>query len=337
MLWRFVLLRWTSIKEDDNDAYLDETKQYNEQDYRQFVKHLYDIAISDTHNEVNLLKFYIAINIYNYQFVHKDVYKYIIQYIKLMTNYIISHQQLLTNWETEQLNNIVKSFSVFSIVKLLEDILKDVIKQHLQIYTIKTNSIVNFIMSTFPKELLDKYNVNDITIRLQQHGAITQLFNKYSKLNHESIDKELNAYSIDILENVYFGKFAQNINKYTPYVIKLLKQRDRDFTNKVYKFVSDIVDKQGINSNVISLCGCYSVLTADHRYYELIEQFATYTNHYDIDFIIAIEEFIPYMNHIARLSYHGIIDELLMEKYTGVNELKGFRKFKIEDIMDKLE
>lgn len=345
MLWRFVLLRWTSIKNNDDsqcsegiEAYLDETKQYDKQEYRHIVKRLYDIAISDIHNDVGLLKFYIAVNIYNYQFVHKNVYAYITQYIKLMTNYIIGRQQSLTNWETEQLNNIVKSFSAFSIVKPMEDILKDVIKMYLQMYTVKTKSIVSFIMSSFPKELLEKYNVNDITTRLQQCGTITQLFNKYSKTNYESIDKELEIYSVDLLEDVYFSKCADNIGKYTPYIITLLKQRDKDFTDKLYQFVSNIVDKQhGVNANVINLCGCYSVLTADSRYYELIKPFTTATNHYDIDFIIATEEFIPYMNHILRLSYHGIIDELLTEKYIGVNELKGFRKFKIEDILNKLE
>lgn len=345
MLWRFVLLRWTSIKNNDGsqcsegiEAYLDETKQHDKQEYRRIIKRLYDIAISDIHNDVNLLKFYIAVNIYNYQFVHENVYTYITQYIKLMTNYIVGRQQSLINWETEQLNNIVKSFSVFSIVKPMEDILKDIIKIYLQMYTVKTKSIVSFIMSSFPKELLDKYNVNDITTRLQQCGTITQLFNKYSKTNYESIDKELDAYSIDLLEDVYFSKCADNIGKYTPYLITLLKRCDREFTDKLYKFVSNMIDKQhGVNNNVISLCGCYSVLTADSRYYELIKPFTTATNHYDIDFIIATEEFIPYMNHILRLSYHGIIDELLTEKYIGVNELKGFRKFKIEDILNKLE
>ena len=339
MLWRFVLLRWTSIDSQepatvgDLDAYLDETICYDEQEYKHVIKQLYDIATSD----INLLKFYIAVNIYSYHFVHKDVYKYIINYVKLMTNYIVGHQQSLREWETEQINDIVKSFSILSIVKPLEDILIDIIRVHLQAYSYKTNNIVNFIKESFPSELLDKYSIEDVAIELKARGAIVALFNKCSELNYDKVVKELNNYGVDLLESVYFDKFAHTIIVYTPYIVRLISQRDKEFSNKLYNYVINMVKTKGVNNNVIELCGCYSVLTYDVRYYELIQTFATDTNYYDIDFIIATEKFIPYMNHIQRLSYHGIIDGLLIEKYTGINELKGWRKCKIEDISYALE
>lgn len=339
MLWRFVLMRWTSIEDTNKsplDNYLDETKYYNEYEYRSVIRRLYQ----NINNDIDLLKFYIAINIYDYHSVHLNIYTYMAEYIKLMTNYIVGHQQQISDWFTQQINNITSTLKILTIIYPIDEILKIIIDKYLQQYTMKTNTIVEFVMSSFPKILLNKYDVPNITKRLINTGKVAVAFNKYTDKTEQSSNKVLSDIDIDTIEDVFFDKFVMCTHNYTPFIIKMLNQRDKQFIDKLYDFMIDYIDKNKkenkLSETIISMLGCYGVLMNDIRYYELIKQYTNLNNQYDIEYIIATQKYIKFMSDETKTIYKNIIDKLLNEVYIGDNILKSFRRFKIDDILEEL-
>lgn len=358
MLWRFVLLRWNNIIDNDVDNlqynyYLDETKYYNEQEYKTIISRLYNNVVNDENKQIdnqinklndnntniNLLKFYIAVNIYNYQFIHQNIHEYLFKYVKLMTNYIIDKQQTITDWENEQIKNIDKSFKTLSIVKSLHDILNNVVSVHLQIYNVKTKPIIEFILSTFPNHLINEFGIRDITTKLISIGEIAKLFNKYSESTYNKVNEQLKTYDIKLIENVFIDKFIKRANNYTPYIIKMITQHDNDFKDILYNyFVDNYKPIHKLSDDTINTIACYAVLTNDERYYnEFIKLFKELNPYIEIDFIISTEQFIPYMSDIKRSQSLDTVNKLMDEIDNNNIKLDGFRRFKIDVIAEKLD
>ena len=331
LLWRFVLMRWSDIGDNELDNYLDETVVHNEDDYRVFVNNVFVSNPTD----IDLLKFYIAVNIYNYQFVHKSVIIYITTYVKLMLNYLVGHQQPLQTWKQKQLTDITNTFKTYSIIQPLDMMLPEIINTHLQKYNIaKTNMIIECINNNFPKELIDKYDVVNITSKLVLESKIVQLYNKYAQSNYESIDKELSQYDINILETVFVNKFVDVIGKYTPFITRFLKQQDPLFKDKLFTILfKRMHEDNGLNKHNLSIYACFTILMNDDRYYEELQTLSTNINQI-VDFIIGTEDYIQYMNNITRNNYRMIALDLYESNKESIT---GFRKYKMMDIIDKLE
>ena len=336
ILWRFVLLRWTSISTNENK--LDETKVYNENEYREYILNLYTqlVSILDTEDETYddiLLMFHLAVNIYNYQFVHKDVYSYIIKYIKIMTNYIVCHQQCLTDWIQEQINNITKSFKCVSIVYPMNELLNKIIETHLQTFVAnKTKTIIELVKNNFPNELLKEYQFDILVNNLVVKADIIVLFNKYNERNKQIVDNDLSKYDINIIEDIMFERYLTNVCAYTPYIVNILRTRDNDFVNKLFaKLEHELKNKNKFTSDLIKSFACYNVLLSDDRYYKIILEYTTEDNHNDVDFLIGLENYVKYMNPILRKQYLEITTNIL-----NTRKLVGWRLCKLEDLQEKL-
>ena len=213
--------------------------------------------------------------------------------------------------------------------------LPEIINTHLQKYNIaKTNMIIECINNNFPKELIDKYDVVNITSKLVLESKIVQLYNKYAQSNYESIDKELSQYDINILETVFVNKFVDVIGKYTPFITRFLKQQDPLFKDKLFTILfKRMHEDNGLNKHNLSIYACFTILMNDDRYYEELQTLSTNINQI-VDFIIGTEDYIQYMNNITRNNYRMIALDLYESNKESIT---GFRKYKMMDIIDKLE
>ena len=356
---RCLLLRYTSIEDNyslsldgninySKDIHLSELIKHDENDYREYINNIFvsliklqNINSSSEKQLVNssseytrlLTIFYISIAIYKYQFIHNDLSTYINEYINIMLHDLTKHQININEFINKLIDDIINSYKIVSIFKTDSEII-ELIKKTVSFnkFTYKTKNIYNYIINNMDKDIVEQSNITQIYNDLLISSEVRILFNKLSVSNYNSISKQLMKYSIETLLKIFVENYIDVTNSYTPIILQYLLygRTEPSYINRREYIYNNILAKKknvikSTLNNYIDIVACLLCVTNEERYYYILDdEYRSYV-------IISCQKFISYMDFSTK--------KFIKNK---ANEYKlivkdGYRKFSLENILDKLD
>lgn len=356
---RCLLLRYTSIEDNyslsldgninySKDIHLSELIKHDENDYREYINNIFisliklqNINSSSEKQNINssseytrlLTIFYISIAIYKYQFIHNDLSTYINEYINIMLHDLTKHQIDINEFINKLIDDIINSYKIVSIFKTDSEII-ELIKKTVSFnkFTYKTKNIYNYIINNIDKDIIEQSNITQIYNDLLISSEVRILFNKLSVSNYNSIAKQLMKYSIETLLRIFVENYIDVTNSYTPIILQYLLygRTEPSYINKREYIYNNILAKKknvikSTLDNYIDIVACLLCVTNEERYYYILD------DEYRSNVIISCQKFISYMNFSTKKFIKNKANEY------KVIVKDGYRKFSLENILDKLD
>lgn len=347
---RCLLLRYTSIEDNyslsldgninySKDIHLSELIKHDENDYREYINNIFVSLIklqninSFSENTRLLTIFYISIAIYKYQFIHNDLSTYINEYINIMLHDLTKHQININEFINKLIDDIINSYKIVSIFKTDSEII-ELIKKTVSFnkFTYKTKNIYNYIINNIDKDIIEQSNITQIYNDLLISSEVRILFNKLSVSNYNSISKQLMKYSIETLLKIFVENYIDVTNSYTPIILQYLLygRTEPSYINRREYIYNNILAKKknvikSTLDNYIDIVACLLCVTNEERYYYILE------DEYKPNVIISCQKFIPYMDFYTKKFIKNKANEY------KVIVKDGYRKFSLENILDKLD
>lgn len=317
---KVVLLRYCCF---DNDSNYCEIYIHDKDKYKSHIKKLYHQYIKTNANET-LLKLYLSINIYKYQFGHKNISLYDSEYVSLMLNYSLNTLITLQDYVNSMYEEPNKYLNLLRLMFDDKDILQTLINKYFVDYSFRTRKLYEFINEKFAKDIIASLKVEEIFIKISSKKTITTLFNKLTNKNKQNIYEELAKYEINNIINTFTEMYICN-NSYGPFThiaLEYILNSIQNDNEKLQRFKENILNT--ISNNSKELLGLLTAYFNDIKFYGLVSN----TN----DKADVINSIILYVNQLNNETKRYLINDINNCKDTA----KGYAAFLFDNALDKL-
>lgn len=321
---KVILLRYCCFDCDTNFC---EIYKQDKEYYKKFISKLFNNYISSD-NLNDLLKLYLAINIYKYQYGHLNISLYDSEYVYLMINYSLNKLKTLDEYFADMLEEPNKYLNIMRLMFNDKYIIKGLLNKYFQNFDFKTRKIYDFIKERFDEKDIKELKVEEIYINISSKKNITMIFNKITENNKENMYEQLNKYNIKDVIEIFIDIYINN-NSYGPYTYLALEYIINNVSRETQKYknietLNEIVYNSSANCSK-ELLGLLTVYFNDIRFYEYREK--------PNDKADIINTMMKYKQKITE----EIKQRLIADINTNINNVKGYVKFLFENALSELQ
>ena len=218
-----ILLRLSCF---DGDPNYNELEPHNRYEYEDFIRGVYDIYVKDDDDEV-LLRLYVALAIYRYQFVHNSIAKYDHEYIEAMVSYKLGKMNSLMDTINSMYDDIMHTVSLLRILLPDEAILRQIRDKYYIDPGIKFTMIHTFVMKTFDEEDIKRSGIIDMYDKHMVVTNIRSIFNKISASNTHIL-QSLNDINEETLHDMFIKMYMDSeFHRYSDIILEYLSHRGK--------------------------------------------------------------------------------------------------------------
>ena len=282
---------------------------HNKQLYESFIKQL-------LHDNTELYKIYIALNIYKYQFITNNITYYIDDYINIMIRELTGHTIALDKYIENLYDNVFDNKLLLNLLETPENMLKKLLERYFVSTNIKIEKHYELITNNFCNELLQKYNVHERYNRIKHIVEICLLFNKITVNNYVTITNNLNKYSYEELLETFTTRYMKSVFIYTHLILRYIISINENVNDDIKQVVYDnpLIDPE-------LLC-CFMVVFDDVEYFELSSKRTTT---------------IIYSLHYIELLSSNMKEFIVNKAKEYLETATGYIKYNLLDVVTQME
>lgn len=213
LAWAVVLLRLYPIT---GNIYHDEQRIHNENDFVNYIKQLKPT------NDRELLELYIAITVYRYQFIHKNIVTYDKEYLDFMLLYLTGNQKTFDEYIASQFTNAYDNLPILRMLLPTDELMEEIKVRCLSKFNHKVKPLQDKLNSWYTKEELDKYNINSHIQDLMLKSEICKAFNRFTSNLYDSISASLLKYDKQMVLECFLTSYLSDYGPYTQFIIKYM-------------------------------------------------------------------------------------------------------------------
>ena len=309
MAWAVILLRLYVLTKN---KYHNEQYQHTEADFANYIRN-YKYS-----NDKELLELYIAIIVYRYQFINKSIVSYDKHYIEQMIYYLTGHLKTMDEYIKDLQNNIIDNIQILRLLLPDDKMMEYIVKNCLNKFNYKTKELYNKLLIYYPKEILEKYGVEQRFQQLFSSSEICKLFNKLTAINYNDMIKELNKYDHAVILECFTSSYLIEYSLYSRQIIKyMLSIYDKNDLH--IEIMKQFNSQQKYNKSVNQLYGLLMAVLDKTDYYKLSKD--------------KITTLLEASNNNPTES---MITFILSEANERLKTAKGYDKFQLETIINEL-